>query len=59
MNSHNPILKHPKFLQWKERIEANGNIIKKINVVGEISRDRKDFFCVLIDVILLSFAMMW
>ena len=54
MKAHNLILKHSKFLQWKERIEANGNIIKKINVVGEISRDRMDFFCVLIDVILLT-----
>ena len=43
-----------RFKQWKQRVEASGNIIKNVEVLSVISRDQKTLFIALLDCLLLT-----
>jgi len=44
----------PKFKCWKRRIEANGNILKNIEVLATISRDKNNLLVAFLDCRLLT-----
>jgi len=48
------VFKSQKFQRWKQRVEANGNIIKNIEIMGVISRKKNDLYGVFLDCILLT-----
>lgn len=43
------VFNNPKFQRWKQSIEVNGNIIKSIEVLANVSRKQSNFFGALLD----------
>jgi len=43
-----------KFQQWKQRIENNGSVFKKIDILGYVSRNNKDLYSAFIDCLILT-----
>ena len=50
----NTVFKDMKYKRWKQRIEANGNIIKDIELLSGISRDGINLFAAFLDCRLLT-----
>jgi|TARA_B100001964_G_scaffold201439_1_gene229148 8-oxo-dGTP pyrophosphatase MutT (NUDIX family) len=48
------IIDHPKIQCWRKRVEANGNIIKNIEVLATISRNEASLFGAVLDCQLLT-----
>ena len=50
----NIVFKDMKYKRWKQRIEANGNIIKDIELLSGISRDGINLFAGFFDCCLIT-----
>lgn len=48
------LLEHPKYRRWKNRVEANGSVFKKIDILSIISRDQGSFYGAFLDCLLLT-----
>ncbi|MDP6583156.1 MAG: hypothetical protein QF535_00770, partial [Anaerolineales bacterium] len=49
-----PVFNNFKFKRWKHRVEANGNIIKNIDILATVSRNSSNFSLAFLDCLILT-----